>query len=98
VRLYEILIPQADNSKRAFSRAYHRAWEKLVRESAGGLSICPTIEGQWIDKGKLYRERMRPVRIACSAQKMRKLADLAKLHYRQLSVMYYPVSPDVRFV
>ena len=98
MKLYEILIPQADNAKRAFSRSHHAKWEGIARDTAGGLSVCPIISGQWIDKGKVYRERMRPVRIACSARSMRKLADLAKSHYRQISVMYYPVSSEVRFV
>jgi len=98
MKLFEILIPVADNDRRVFSRVHNQLWEKVVRASAGGLSACPVIHGQWVDGGKVYRERMRPVRIACGARAIRKLADFAKHHYRQLSVMYYPVSADVRFV
>jgi len=98
MKLYEILIPVTNNDKRAFSRVHHKVWEKVVRESTGGLSVCPTIEGQWVNKGTVYVERMRPVRIACNARVMRRLAEAAKRHYHQLSVMYYPVSADVRFI
>jgi len=98
MKLYEILIPVADNEKRVFSRIHRKVWEKVVRDTAGGLSTCAPVDGQWVDGGKVYSERMQPVRIACSAPKIRKLAEFAKGHFRQLSIMYYPVSPEVRFL
>ena len=98
MNLYEILIPRADNQKNIFSRAHNLLWENEARKIAGGLSVCPPIEGQWENDGKVYREKMIPVRIACSARKIAKLVNFAKLHFRQLSIMYYPVSRDVRFV
>jgi len=91
MQVYEVLIPLADNSGRRFSRAHHSAWEAEVRKRAGGLSILPALEGQWVNKGRVYRERIRPVRIACTARIIRQLALLAKQHYRQLSVLYHSV-------
>ena len=97
LRLYEILIPVADNEGRKFTTRHHRQWESIVRDMAGGLSVCPALMGQWVDNGRVYREKMRPVRVACRVSIIRRLALLAKRHYRQLSIMYYPVSTVVTF-
>lgn len=96
--MYEILIPVADNTGKRFTPAHHRQWESIVRDMAGGLSACSTVMGQWVDRGKVYRERMRPVRVACGARVIRRLARIAKEHYRQLSVMVYPIAESVTFV
>lgn len=97
MRLYEILIPVADNEGRKFT-THNRQWESIVRDMAGGLSVCPSVMGQWVDRGRVYRERMRPHRVACRVSVIRRLARFAKRHYRQLSIMYYPVSSVVTFV
>ncbi len=98
MKLYEVLIPKRDNDNKPFSKRHHEAFTQQVRQAAGGLSVCPDVNGEWMDNGRVYKERMTPVRIATSARKIRKLAELAKEHYRQLSVMYYPVSQSVTFV
>jgi len=98
MKLFEILIPVADNTGKAFPSVHNRQWEKTVRDTAGGLSALPIIQGQWVDQGKVFAEKMRPVRIACSARKIKWLAEYAKRHFSQFSIMYYPISQDVRFV
>lgn len=96
--LYEVLIPRADNRKRPFSAKHHAVWQAEVRRVAGGLTVGAIVEGQWASDGKVYKEKMQVVRIACNARKIATLVRVAKRHYRQLAVMYYPVSRDVRFI
>ena len=80
MKLYEVLIPRADNEKNIFSRAHNLLWQEEVRKSAGGLSLCPAIEGQWENGGKVYREKMIPVRIACSAKNC-KISQFCKIAF-----------------
>jgi hypothetical protein len=97
MKLWEILIPVCDNSGKRFAARHHATFEEMVRTMAGGLTKCAPVEGQWVDGKTLYREKMQPVRIATTARNIKKLALLAKAHYRQLAVMYYPLSEGAVF-
>jgi hypothetical protein len=97
MRLHEILIPVKSNSGKTFSRKDNRQFADYVVSLAGGLSQGAPLSGQWADNGKIYRESMRPLRIACSARTMAKIARKAREHFRQLSIMYYTVSNEVTF-
>jgi hypothetical protein len=97
MKLHEILIPVKSNSGRKFTREHNRIFSDYVVASAGGLSQGAPLAGQWRDNGKIYRESMRPLRIACDARTMAKIARKAREHYRQLSIMYYTVSNEVTF-
>lgn len=100
IALYEILVPtRFEDTAKPVSLAHHKQWDKVVLESAGGMTIIrSTAIGRWINDSKLYEDRVIPVRIACSKRSIEDIAAFTKLHYRQLSVMYYKLSDEVCYV
>ena len=108
LELWEILVPTEINKLSGDGKVtdeivpiklrYHRLWDKYVRSLSGGLTVFRTAIGQWVYEGELFKERMIPVRIACSKSDMEKIAEFTKIHYRQIKVMYYNVSREVYIV
>ena len=94
--MWEILVPTKfeDNGK-PIRKKHHQEWDKFVRKLSGGLTILSPAKGQWVYSGKLYYDRVIPVRIACDSRTMRNIALFTKKHYRQIAVMYYKVSDFV---
>ncbi len=96
MQLWEILVPTIRNSGKPFTTRHHREWDKRVRKVANGLTIYTPAKGNWLDaEGKLFSERMIPVRIACNEATIKKIMDIAAQHYEQLAVMAYQVSANV---
>lgn len=98
--LWEILVPTIRNDGRPIRTRCHRVWDAKVRDISGGLTILTPAKGQWIsDKsGKLFTERMIPVRIACSRSDIENIAEMTKKYYEQEKVMYSLVSKEVYIV
>lgn len=99
MQLFEVLRPVKFNTGRAVPRSHHAAWERQVLDLAGGLTVCGAVAGQWRDpkSGKVYREPMQPVRIACMPRLAKRIAELTKRHYDQKAVLCYSVSSNVTF-
>ncbi len=96
LQFYEILVPTVSNDGKPFRTRYHRVWDEKVRAITGGLTIIPPIRGQWISsQGELFKERMIPVRIACSKEQMDKIAYITAEYYKQKAIMYYLISEQV---
>ena len=79
-KLYEILVPTlidrdevGGTNTTAIRTRYHRVWDERVRKISNGLTILRPAKGQWEYKGRLYEERMIPVRIACTAEQMEEI-------------------------
>lgn len=102
--LWEILVPhkmgEHDNTdprlpkrNRNIPVPYHQEWDAFVREVTGGLTIQRAAKGQWTDNtGKLYKEIMIPVRIACTEDQIKKIAEFTLSHYKQKAVFVTLVS------
>lgn len=96
--LYEIYVPTVKpghfkGKNRYFKLKHHRRWDDAVREIAGGLTIYAPAIGQWVaPDGGVFKERMIPVRIACTAEQIESIAALTAYHYGQQAVMFYQVS------
>ncbi|HVX58197.1 MAG TPA: hypothetical protein VG964_00490 [Candidatus Saccharimonadales bacterium] len=91
--LWEILVPAAANDGAEIPVEHHRKWDDSVRAIAGGLTIMRTAKGQWIDEtGKLFTEKMIPVRITCSRRQIEQIMKLTMQHYDQLATMAYRIS------
>jgi hypothetical protein len=92
-QLWEVLVPVADNDGNEFAVEYHQEWDSSVRDVTGGLTILRTARGQWHDsEGRLFAEKVIPVRIACDEEKVREIMYLTLKHYGQIAVMAYQVS------
>lgn len=93
--VWEILVPTQRNDGKPFRTRYHRVWDSKVRAIAGGLTILPVAKGQWLNDGRLYAERMIPVRIMATREEMEQIIDLTLKYYEQIAVMAYKVSEEV---
>lgn len=95
-KLWEILVPVADNNGKKFKKKYHWQWDKKVVAIADGLTILNPHKGRWVSStGELFREEMIPVRIACTKKQLDKIVALTAEHYSQLAVMAYKISDEV---
>ena len=60
------------------------------------MTISRVAKGEWISpNGRLFKDRMIPVRIICSKEDIDKIADFTILHYKQEAVLYYKVSDEI---
>jgi len=92
--LWEILVPTLRNNVPVKTRS-HKEWDTRVRRIAGGLTIFKPAKGEWISpEGKLFSERMIPVKIMCSREEMHKIADMTAKFYQQEAIFYFLVSHE----
>lgn len=95
-QLWEILVPVASNDGKRFKKKHHHKWDAKVVEIAKGLTILSPHKGSWSSsQGKLFREEMIPVRVACTSYQLGLILVFTAEHYSQMAVMAYKVSDDV---
>lgn len=97
--LWEILVPTVrpnTEGKKFFTTKYHKAWDNKVREITSGLTIMTPAKGQWVNPcGKIFEERMIPVRIIANHEQINKVIDLTLEYYSQEAVLCYKISDEV---
>jgi hypothetical protein len=91
-------MPMDNPGSTEYPLEHHKKWDEYVRDIAGGLTIFRSVKGQWITATKIYKEKMIPVRIACTEEQIEKIANFTIKHYRQQTVMIVKVSDDVKFI
>jgi len=97
--LWEILVPANDNSNHEIPVEKHRKWDTFVRNHTKGLTILKSSKGQWIsNSGHLHKDKMIPVRIACSLGTIIIIAKFTKKFYNQKQIMFYQISSNVHFL
>jgi hypothetical protein len=94
--LWEILVPVASNEGVPFPEDHHEAFRRIVRSLPGnsGTTTRPAGDGDWQDNdtGKVYAEKMIPIRFrACRADADR-MAEHACRFYDQIVVMAYRIA------
>ena len=95
-KLWEILVPQFSNKHKEYSVKFHKVWDDKVKKISGGLTILRTAKGHWQNpKGKLFVEKMIPVRIYCTKKEINKIIALTMDYYNQEAVMAYKISNEV---
>ena len=96
--LWEILVPSATNDGVDILISYHREWDEKVRKICGGLTILKSAKGQWVSPdGRLFKEKMIPVRVACTKEQIEQIMDITLKHYDQEEVLAYKISDTVIF-
>ena len=97
MKVWQILIPAADNTGFFFPIEHHRAWDAIVRRlTRGSLTIQQPAKGECrVYNGKLVREEMIPVLIIANFQQMTTVAEFTAQHYQQKTVFYYVVSSEI---
>jgi hypothetical protein len=82
--------------KNRFSYEHHKAWDDFVKQHVNGLTILKGAKGEWISPcGKLYVDKVIPVRIACSQEVISIIMSFTILHYDQEAVFAYEISNNV---
>lgn len=93
--LWEVLVPTASNEGKPFRARFHRIWDRKVRELSGGLTVMPVAKGQWAaPDGKLFAERMIPVRVLATREQMEAIVAMTLEYYDQLAVLAYKISDE----
>lgn len=94
--LWEILVPIASNEGVPFSEDHHEAFRRILRHLPGnnGTTTRPAGEGDWQDKdtGKVYQERMIPIRFRACRADAERIAEHARKFYEQIVVMAYRIA------
>lgn len=96
--MWEILVPTVKSERplKYYTTRYHRVWDEKVRELTGGLTIMTPGKGQWVSpSGKVFIERMIPVRIMATREEIEKIVDLTLNYYSQEAVLCYKISNEV---
>lgn len=96
IELWEILVPTVRQDGTPIRTRFHRVWDAKVRDITGGLTILPVAKGQWTaPDGKLFSERMIPVKIAATRSQIERIIDMTIAYYEQLAIMAHKVSDEV---
>lgn len=70
-----------------FTAKHHRIFYKFILNLSKGYSVLSELEGVWQnEKGTIYQEKMIPVRIACTDEQIKEIAEFAKTHYEQEAI------------
>jgi hypothetical protein len=97
--LWEILIPANSNKGKEFSLEHHQKWDEKARAISGGLTILKTGKGEWTSpSGKIFYDKMIPVRVYCTEKEIDSIIDFTIKHYNQEAVMAYEISRNVKIV
>jgi hypothetical protein len=95
--IWEILVPYSRSNGETIPISEHRRWDEKVRQISGGLTIMGLARGQWLSPaGKLFIEKMIPVRIICTEAEIIQVEDLTMDFYEQEAVLSYRISEKVR--
>ena len=94
-QLWEILVPAEINGK-PVPVDYHKEWDEMVLDIAGGLTILRSAKGRWLsENGLSIGESVIPVRIACTETELYEIIEITAKHYFQVEVFSYLISSAV---
>jgi hypothetical protein len=100
--LWEILVPVASNEGIPFSEDHHESFRRILRGLPGnnGTTSRPAGDGDWEDKdtGKLYMEKIIPIRFRACRADAERIADYARKFYDQIVVMAYRIAPGQHII
>jgi hypothetical protein len=98
--LWEIMVPCQRNNGRPYRTRHHRAWDTQVQRITGGLTIMRPTIGKWVSpSGDLFRDRMIPVRVACTSAQLDEIVRRTLNHYPdQIAIFAYKISDEVKIV
>ncbi len=105
IDMWEIYVPKY-NAQGSVNN--HTKWDQYVCNLAGGLTVLGSQVGKYQSADEntvaaahadgfkqIIRERMIPVRIACTESNIKKIADFTCEFYFQEAVLYYKVVENV---
>jgi hypothetical protein len=93
--LWRILLPVAGNDGLLFLSRHHKRFYDLVLELSGGSTENSWSNGNWIDEGVLYQDRVVPLEFLATTEEAEKILAFACKHYDQSEILCYPISDRV---
>lgn len=101
--MWEILVPtemMRNGEIKKIKTRYHKVWDAKIRNISGGATVLSPAKGQWLSpNGKLFEERMIPVRIIIrNPEEIKQIIELTIKYYNQEAVLAYRVSDEVLLV
>ena len=98
IYMWEILVPYVNNKGEKYPIEHHWNWDEYVKQlSNGGLTIHKTAKGHWMSpEGKIFKEKMIPVRILCTEEQIESIIKFTISHYDQEAVLAYEISNNVK--
>jgi len=90
--LWEILVPFADNKDIPFTDDHHNSFRRILRSVSGGTTRNPVADGDWVHKGRPFKERMIPMRFRACRADAERFGEHARKFYDQIAIMAYKVA------
>lgn len=94
--LFRILVPVADNDGLVFTDRHHEKFHDRVLKISGGSTENHWSSGKWMERRRLYKERMIPLEFLATTEQADTIAAFALVHYEQIEIQCYPISDRVR--
>lgn len=95
-RLWEILIPTCSNMGVEYTIEHHKKWDKEAKKISKGITIFSLVKGQWKNpRGKIFSEKMIPVRLRATTEEIKKIGQYTLKHYKQEVTWVYEVSSNI---
>lgn len=96
IEMWEILVPTTRRADgKPIRTRFHRVWDAKVYAITGGMTILQPAKGKWISPaGRLFDERMIPVRIMCTREQIDDIVHMTAKYYDQIAVLAYKLSSD----
>jgi len=88
-------VPTQHNDGRPIHTRFHKIWDEKVKTISGGLTILHPTIGYWVNEEVTQRERMIPVRVACTREQLDKILDITLKYYEQRTIFAYKLSEEV---
>lgn len=97
--LWTVIIPEFDNYGRIFPKHHVDVWINKVMEISTGVTVYRDIIGKYISTTNgLMSDVNLAVMFMATEDEVNELAQLAKTHFDQESIMYYMSSNNVKFI
>jgi len=94
--LFRILVPVAHNDGMVFTDRHHEKFHDHVLKISGGSTENHWSTGKWMERRRLYKERMIPLEFLATTEQADAIAAFACVHYDQIEIQCYPISDRVR--
>lgn len=94
-KLWQILVPRVMGGW-SIDDSYHEEWDKKVAKITGGLTLCNTSMGKWVDaNGDLFQESVISVNLACTEEEIKEIMKITLQHYCQDAIFVSLLSEKV---
>lgn len=92
--MWKIFVPKRNNRGKRFRIVHHKRWDEHVCKIAGGLTICESISGRYMEHSIMSDDNI-VVMICATEAEMVKIHNFTAIHYSQKAILSYVVSDHI---